>query len=132
MNLHFSTTHNNWDPNIVVPLVVAKFHDENIYVDPIWGIKIEKVMADGKLIPPSRYDVVFDDVNFSQLRIGDSYFIYRVLFRDFYFAKSFTRQSWELEKYILPPDARLIHIEYHLRESDERLGPLLTLESHFL
>jgi hypothetical protein len=126
------TTHNDWDSNLIVPLVVASFGDTKIYADPTWGIKIRQVMADGRVVPAEPHKALFDDVNFSKIDIGQASFVYRVRFLDFFFAKTFTESSWELEKYTLPRAAKLIRIEYQLRESNERLGPALILESRLV
>ncbi len=130
--MNLMTIHNTWNTNLVVPLVVSKFHDDSVFVDPVWGIKIDSVTADGKIIAPEIYHAAIDDVNFSKIRIGTQSFVYHVRFLAFYFAKTFTRTQWELEKYSLPRSAKLIRIEYRARESDESLGPSSTLESHLV
>ncbi|MEZ5582693.1 MAG: hypothetical protein R3F37_07920 [Candidatus Competibacteraceae bacterium] len=70
-----------------------------------------------------------DDINFNKLRIGEAPFIYQVRFLDFVFAKTFSAEDYELEKYLLPAEAAHISIAYQARESDAVLGPTLVLNS---
>lgn len=112
------------------PFVVNKFEGKEIYVDPKWGLKIEKVSADGKEVPAENSNAKLDDLNFNKIPIGEAPFVYMVRRLELYFAETFSEQSkYVLKKYNIPETAKKIRIEYRLRESPDVVGPVMTLES---
>ena len=128
--IRFRTTHNDWDPNLEVPFVIVKGNADKIYVDPIWGINVERVLADGKAVEPVPHPVRLDDVNMNQIPIGMEPFVYLVRRLSLVFARSFTAAGeYELLKYNLPEKAKVVLFEYRLRETPETAGPVLTMES---
>lgn len=129
MSTKYLTLHNNWDPNLVFPFVVERFGQDKIYIEPIWGIKVEKVTADGGAVPGLEFKAKLDDLNFNKVRIGADPFVYLVRRSNLVFARKFSAESYQLEKYTIPPDAKRIVIEYRLRESPDVAGPVLALES---
>jgi hypothetical protein len=132
MSNQYSTTHNSWDQNLVLPFVVTAFNEREVYLDPMWAIKIHRVTADNKQIQAEPYEAFFDDLNFSKLSIDDTPFIYTVRLRNLHFARTFDQNGFQLERYVIPESARQIKIEYRLRETDERLGPVITLISNLV
>jgi hypothetical protein len=126
----FATTHNSWDPHLVLPFVVLKHRADKIYLEPMWGVKVEQVKADGMPVAPAKHTVNLDDLNFNKTGIGADPFVYLVRRLSLVFAKSFAETGeYELEKYALPERAKVVVIEYRLRESPNSAGPVLTLES---
>ncbi len=129
MTDRFQLIFNNWDTNFTFPFVVHKIQLDTIYIDPIWGLKIEKVVANGQLVKPQKYQALLDDVNFGKIFIRDT-FIYQVRRLDMVFASQFNQNGdFELEKYHLPENATSIIIEYRLREASHSLGSILTIDS---
>ena len=129
MNTKYRMVHNNWDPHLTFPFVVAKFKQDTIYIDPMWGIKIEKVTVDGQGILGEAFNVKLDDVNFNKIPIGDDPFVYQVRRAHLVFAKILDGMQYQLEKYTIPEAAKRIVIEYRLRESGDSAGPVFILES---
>jgi hypothetical protein len=129
MNTKYRMVHNNWDPHLTFPLVVAKFKQDTIYVDPMWGVRIEKLTVDGRGISGEAFNVKLDDVNFNKIPIGDDPFVYQVRRSYLVFAKTLDGMKYQLEKYTIPEAAKRIVIEYRLRESNDSVGPVFTLES---
>ena len=140
----YTTTHNSWDPNLLVPLVVsvpapdqvqpdqAQPERVEIFRDPVWGVRILKVIADGETVAPENHDVDLDDMDFRTIPVGIGPFIYQVRFLDFHFAATFSAHDYQLVKYALPQTARHIQIQYQLRQSPDAVGPLMTLNSYLL
>lgn len=129
MSNHYLTIHNSWDANLMVPLIVAKFRLDALYVEPMWGVKIHRVVADGAAVPGKPHEQDLDDANFRKIQARDLPLVYQVRFNDFIFAKTFTEAAWTFEKYELPRAAKIIRIEYQGRESDTSLGPVCIVES---
>lgn len=133
MESNYTTTHNDWDPNLVFPFVVSRFKRDQIYIDPKWGIKIEEIRADGDLVVPRIHDVDLDDLNFRRLPIGGDPFIYQVRYRDLVFAKSFSEEGdYELLKYTIPEASKLVVLQYRLREASNSVGPVMALHSRLV
>jgi hypothetical protein len=129
----YQTTHNDWDPHLVIPFVVPRHRADKIYIDPTWGLRIDRVTADGKAVPPAPHRARPDDVNFNKTAIGADPFVYTVRRLSLVFAKSFKDAGeFELEKYTLPEKAKVVVIEYRLRESPDSVGPVQTLESNLV
>jgi|GEM_PF-2708173 len=131
-NNQFMTVHNDWDHHLLLPFVVVRGQSDSVFIDPIWGIKIGQVMADGTRLYPERFDADLDDLNLRKIQIGNTSFIYQVQFGWFVFAKRINEEEdyeYELERYTLPAKAKHIRIEYHSRESDKVLGPACVLNS---
>lgn len=129
MSTKFVTIHNNWDPNLVFPFVVERFGQGSIYIEPMWGIKVDKVTADGGAVPGLEFKAKLDDLNLNKVKIGADPFIYLVRRSNLVFARKFSDESYQLERYTIPPDAKRIVVEYRLRESPDTVGPALVLES---
>lgn len=126
----FHTAHADWDANQVFPFVVTKHKSDKIYVDPMWGLKIDSVTADGKAIAAAAHKARFDDLNFNKFPIGSNPFIYLVRRSNLVFAKTFAdKGEFELEKWTVPEMTKLLVVKYRLRESPESVGAVLTLES---
>lgn len=132
MNTKYRSIHNNWDPHLVFPFVVVKFKQDDIYVDPVWGIKVEKISVDGEIIPADDFKAKLDDLNFNRISIGSEPFVYQVRRRYLVFARTFDNNDYELEKYEIPEMAKHIMIEYRLRESNQSVGPVMILESNLV
>jgi hypothetical protein len=121
--------HNNWDPHLTFPFVVVKFKQDAIYIEPMWGVKVERITVDGQGLPGEAFNVRLDDVNFNKIPIGADPFVYQVRRSHLVFAKTLDGMKYELEKYTIPDVAKRIVIEYRLRESNDSVGPVFTLES---
>ena len=132
MNTKYRSIHNNWDPHLVFPFVVVKFKQDDIYVDPVWGIKVEKISVDGEIIPADDFKAKLDDLNFNRISIGSEPFVYQVRRRYLVFARTFDNNDYELEKYEIPEMAKRIMIEYRLWESNQSVGPVMILESNLV
>lgn len=130
MNTKFTTNHNNWDTHSRIPFAVSSFGPDQIYLDPIWGVKIEKITVDNTVIAAMPHDIDLDDINFKKRTIGAEPYIYQARRLDLVFAKHFSDSGdYELEKYSIPKEAQQIVIEYRLRVAPDKLGPVLTLVS---
>jgi hypothetical protein len=126
----YTTTHNNWDPHLVFPFVVAKFKLDKIYIDPMWGLRIQKLTVDGVVIRPEPFKAKFDDVNFNKIEIGDAPFVYVVRRHSLRFASAFDEKGeFQLQKYTIPETAIKIVFDYRLRESPDSVGPDMSLLS---
>lgn len=132
MSNQYLTMHNSWDANLMVPLIVAKFRQDVLYVEPMWGVKIHRVVADRTAIPGKPHEMDLDDANFRKIQAGDLPLVYQVRFNDFIFAKTFSEAAWTFEKYELPRSANVIRIEYQGRESETSLGPVCVIESRLV
>jgi len=128
MSSKYRTSHTT-DPNFVFPFVVTAHRQDQIFVDPIWGIKIERILLGRSPIPPEDFRGRLDDVNYKKIPIGPDPFIYLVRRSSLIFAKTFDQNDYHLERYNVPPNAPSLVFEYRLRESNDSLGPVLTLES---
>ena len=129
MNFKYRTIHNSWDPNLVFPFAVSKHSQDKIFIDPTWGIRIERILADRTPVRAEEFRGRLDDLNFNKMPIGGDPFIYQVRRSHLVFARSFTDADQQLEKYTVPNEARLLVFEYRLREANDIVGPVMTLES---
>lgn len=121
--------HNHWDANLAFAFPVERARQATIYIDPMWGVQIVSVTADGASVPGQPHTARFDDVNFNQVAIGDEPFIYLVRRSNLVFARTLQGMDFTLEKYVIPERAERIVFEYRLRESGGGFGPVLRLES---
>lgn len=125
--------HNDWDAGLVFPFVVTKFNQAVTYLDPIWGIRIHRLFADGSPVHALRHDADLDEADFRKIPLGEDPFIYQVRRSNLVFARAFNEQGeYRLERFDIPLPAKLIVIEYRLRESNESQGPVLILESRMV
>jgi hypothetical protein len=127
---HYKTIHNGQTPQIVFPFVVEKFERDEIYADPVWGIKIEKITVDNSPVLAEKLKTKSEYPNFDKIFIGTGSFIYQVGSGNLVFASQLTEKGqYNLEKFTIPARARRIEIQYRLRLSPESSGPLLTLQA---
>lgn len=133
MSSRYTMVHDNWDPHLVFPFVVERFSRNDIYVDPMWGILIERIVADGEPVAAEDCNLFMDDVNFSRIEIGAEPFVYQVRRSNLIFARKFSEDGeFELVQFTIPPESKLIVIEYRLRDSPVSVGPVTALDSRLV
>ena len=132
MTYTFQITHTDWNQNEMIP-----FHSTNsdkVFSDPIFGIKVEKVISENLVLTSKILQANFlDDVNLSKINLNADFHIYLVRRDNFIFARNLHENGdFELEEYILEPSAKHIQIEYVVRYGPNSFGSKTILHSKLL
>ncbi|WP_444908728.1 hypothetical protein [Microbulbifer sp. TRSA005] len=111
------------DKNIeygLLPFVVTLSKPSNVYVDPVWGVTIEKIVVDGSSLKVSNYDIDLDDINLNLHSVEGENFVYSLPFNNLVFGK-YENGDYELSRYVIPENFNELSIYYRLVKPGE--GP---------
>jgi hypothetical protein len=126
----FSIVHHNDDPLFVFPFPVQRHTMDRLYIEPVWGIRVDAIQVDGQSIASEPFRARLDDLNFNRVPIASDMFVYLVRRHNLVFARRFSEAGeYDLERYAVPAFGARLRIDYRLRESPTSLGPQHTLLS---
>jgi len=118
-------TFNKHVKNRSVPFhVFPKLPSLTIFRHAHWGINIESVKVDGKIIEPYRDGPWYlDDTDFRTATIKSDGFSYMVSENFFLFCEGEVSMKYKMCRYCLPDKFDIIDIQYRIRYADNTLSP---------
>lgn len=97
----------------IVPLPVSTTPGDTLYADPIWGIEIVEIFADGRPVAGKPSYVLLDDPNTRPVTVHSSTYIYNLVLSQMLFGKLMPL-DYDLVEYDIPDDAASLVIRYRL------------------
>jgi len=97
----------------IVPLPVSTTPGDTLYADPIWGIEIVEIFADGRPVAGKPSYRLLDDPNTRPVTVHSSTYIYNLVLSQMLFGKLMPL-DYDLVEYDIPDDAAPLVIRYRL------------------
>jgi len=126
----YLTSHQGWQPVICMPFILEPGEKQgSVFINPIVGVKITGVFADGKMISSVDAHTDYDGLNDSVTNI-DEHFIYNLYSEDwentnFWVLTSAVNmggKEMSIRDFNIPKSSKNILIKYQIRHTDFSLG----------
>ncbi len=130
MNNTFLTTHTDWDAHQTLAFIVPAGTGPKVYIDPIWGIAVDAILADDREVKPQPFNGRLDDVDFRRMETRGEAFVLKMLMGDVKVAHRFeSEEAYAITTYDVQMTSGLIEIRYRPRFGPGVMGPECRLVS---
>lgn len=124
-----ATCHSRWASSFSLPFALEEGDGETVFHEPMVGVKIIEILADGQKISPRQAATKCDGLDVGVTKVGERY-IYNLSLvqRDagkYWFMTSVVFKSesdMELRDFLIPTGAKEITVTYQIRYQDHRLS----------
>lgn len=107
----------------LLPLPVSTTHGDTLYRNPILGIDVVEVLADGRSIAAKPSLVLFVGVDITSVTVQSATYIYNISLDHLLFWKRPMPSDLSLVEYSIPEDTELLEIKYRLVPYDSDPEP---------
>lgn len=100
-----------------LPLPVSTAPGDTLHIDPIWGIELVEILADGRPVAGKPSYVMLDDLNIRPITVQSRTYVYMVNLSRMLFGE-LSPLGYDLVEYEIPDDAASLVIRYRLTRYD--------------
>jgi len=136
----FQTHHDAAASEIVLPFPAPPVRAKgSVYRDPLFGLKLDAVVADGEPVQGEESMVLIDDIDLHAVPVNGDAYIYLVTTGEpapsvdgwcILAASAVTEDNFDLEEFTIPRGTQRLQIRYRVRDPEGNgLGPSLMWES---
>jgi hypothetical protein len=112
MDTTFST-HAGWDEAHKRPFLLPPMEAAEIFLDPMWAVRIDEVLIAGAPAEPAPFTGQLDDLNFARMEMRGMPMIQHIAMNEMIVAGLFdSPEAFDLVLYTVPAMAEVVEITY--------------------